>query len=193
MSQPLALLLQLAGPARRWGMARIKFPFTVFLLGSAIAANGQSFNVKIVQRPTSETGYTYQVAGHAYSNSTGNADCSGTLTNTGYGTANVDANCSGTTNTSTTYTAPREVSYTVTGATLSLLLPDGRTAVVNCVGKLIFGFPVTVAHHRSCKIPQTDEIEAEFKSKNAKLKWPVSVDGKKFESETYTILAILPK
>jgi hypothetical protein len=33
----------------------------------------------------------------------------------------------------------------------------------------------------------------EFSEDKAKLKWPVSIDGKKIESETYKILGILDK
>ena len=157
-----------------------------------LPAFAQELDVKVVGKRTSDTVYSYQIAGYATSNYTGNANCSGTATSTGSGTADVDANCSEAGTTDTTYTAPRNISYTVTGATLSLLLPDGRTAVVNCVGMLIFGIPVTVAHHRSCRMPIVDGIQADFKGKSAKLKWPVSLDGKKFDSETYKILAILP-
>jgi len=42
-------------------------------------------------------------------------------------------------------------------------------------------------------MPITNEIDVEFKGKNAKLFWPVSVDGKKMESETYKILGVLDK
>ena len=41
-------------------------------------------------------------------------------------------------------------------------------------------------------MPLVDDIDVEFKGKNAKLYWVVSLDGKKTESETYTILAVLP-
>ena len=40
-------------------------------------------------------------------------------------------------------------------------------------------------------MPIVDEIQVEFKGKNAKLFWPVSLDGKKMESETYKILGVL--
>ncbi len=39
-------------------------------------------------------------------------------------------------------------------------------------------------------MPLVDDIQVEFKGKNAKLTWPVSLDGKKFESERYKILAV---
>jgi len=38
-----------------------------------------------------------------------------------------------------------------------------------------------------------NNIEAEFDGDKAKLKWSVSIDGKKMQSETYTILAVLDK
>jgi hypothetical protein len=44
---------------------------------------------------------------------------------------------------------------------------------------------------QSCRDPLVKEIEADFKGKDAKLKWPVSLDGKKFDSETYKILAVI--
>jgi len=42
-------------------------------------------------------------------------------------------------------------------------------------------------------MPLVDDIEAEFNGNKAKLQWPVSIDGKKIESETYKILGVLPK
>jgi len=38
-----------------------------------------------------------------------------------------------------------------------------------------------------------ENIDAEFHGDNAKLIWPVSLDGKKMQSETYKVLAILYK
>jgi hypothetical protein len=40
-------------------------------------------------------------------------------------------------------------------------------------------------------MPLVDDVQAEFDGDKAKLKWPVSLDGKKLESETYKILAVL--
>ena len=84
-------------------------------------------------------------------------------------------------------------SYQVTGATFSLQLPDGRIAVVNCMSKFAEHFAGPAGNHRSCRMPIIDDIQVEFKGSGAKLIWPVSLDGKKFESETYKILAVLPK
>jgi hypothetical protein len=36
-----------------------------------------------------------------------------------------------------------------------------------------------------------DNIQAEFKGYKVKLKWVVSLDGKKMQSETYKVLAVM--
>jgi hypothetical protein len=80
--------------------------------------------------------------------------------------------------------------FKVTGATLTLQLPDGRTAVVNCVSKFQERFAGPIGNVRSCRVPLVNNIEAEFDGDNAKLFWSVSLDGKKIQSETYKILAV---
>jgi hypothetical protein len=77
------------------------------------------------------------------------------------------------------------------GATLSLQLPDGRVAVVNCVSK--YKLKGDYINRRSCRAPLGDEIDAEFSGNSAKLEWIVSIDGRKKESETYKILGVLNK
>ena len=156
----------------------------------------QTMKVKIVQRQNNETGYSSFVPGHI--NTTSNTNLSGNTNTNGNidlssGNYNSTSNTSvnGTTTTYGTITPPRQVSYSVTGATLSLLLPDGRVAVVNCVSK--YAPKGDYVNRRSCRMPLVDEIQAEFKGKNAKLFWPVSLDGKKVDSETYKILAVLDK
>src|SRR5450755_3576902 len=68
------------------------------------------------------------------------------------------------------------------GATLTLVLPSGDSAVVNCTSKFQerFAGPGNV---RSCRVPLVDEFEATFDGDKAKLFWPTSLDGKKTESE----------
>ncbi len=148
----------------------------------AITCFGQTMSVKVIQRQNNETGVSGYVPGHFSSSSDTNANCYGGSTN---------VNCSGTTSSTGTYTAPRTISYSVTGATLSLLLPDGRVAVVNCVSK--YKLKMDYVNQRSCRMPLVDDVQAEFKGKSAKLTWTASIDGKKFESETYKILAVLDK
>jgi hypothetical protein len=81
----------------------------------------------------------------------------------------------------------------VQGATLSLQLPDGRIAVVNCKGKFNWSDWSNPNMYRSCRVPLVADVQAEFDGDKAKLKWSVSIDGKKMESETYKILAVLDK
>ncbi|WP_433974651.1 hypothetical protein [Tunturiibacter lichenicola] len=148
----------------------------------------QSFSVKIVRRQTGGTRYLYQVSGHLASTARDGSNCYGTA----YGSfANVNCNALTTTNTDTT--APQVFSLHLTGATYSLLLPDGRIAVVNCVSKFEEHFAGPARNRRSCRMPPVDDIQADFKGKNAKLSWPVSPDGKKANSETYTILVVFQK
>jgi hypothetical protein len=82
-------------------------------------------------------------------------------------------------------------SYKVIGSTFTLQLPDGRLAIVNCESKFAEHFAGRAGNRRSCKAPLVDSIVAEFKGDNAKLIWPVSLDGKKMQSETYKIIGIL--
>lgn len=79
------------------------------------------------------------------------------------------------------------------GATFTLQLPDGRGAIVNCESKFKERMAGPAGNHRSCRIPLVENIEAEFHGDNARLEWVVSLDGKKTQSETYKILAILDK
>ena len=136
--------------------------------------------VKIIQRQINDNGYSNFVPGHAYSTANGSANCNSSGSN---------VNCNASATGYTTYTAPHEVSYSVTGATFMLLLADGRRAIVNCVSK--YSPKGDYINRRSCRMPLVDSIDAEFKGNSAKLYWVVSLDGKKLESETYKILAIL--
>ena len=84
-------------------------------------------------------------------------------------------------------------SFKVHGATFTLQLPDGRLAVVNCESKFAEHMAGRVGNRRSCRMPLVDSIQVDFNGDNAKLIWPVSLDGKKMQSETYKILGILDK
>jgi hypothetical protein len=83
--------------------------------------------------------------------------------------------------------------FKVRGATFTLELPDGRRVVVNCDSKFAEHFADRAGNRRSCRTPVVDNIQAEFKGDTAKLIWPVSLDGKKLQSETYKILGVLDK
>jgi hypothetical protein len=79
---------------------------------------------------------------------------------------------------------------TVTGATLKLRLPDRREVLVGCESKYALRFDYI--NRRSCRVPPLDDVTAEFDGDQAKLIWPVSIDGRKTQSETYTIISIAP-
>lgn len=150
---------------------------------SAYAA--QKFDVRIVNRQNSQSHYSYSVPASSKTISETNINCLGTTNG---------ANCSGSGTAITSSTPSQVMSYNVSGATLSLQLPDGRLAVVNCDSKVNWtDFSKMNQVRRSCKIPLTNNIQAEFEGGKAKLKWPVSIDGKKLESETYRILAVIDK
>ena len=87
--------------------------------------------------------------------------------------------------------APGQPSLSVTGTTLSLLLPDGRIAVVNCLTK--YSFKGTAINRRSCGMPLVEHVQAEFKGNIARLEWPVGSDEKRIESEKYKVVAVLAK
>jgi len=160
------------------------FLLTVAAIFFAAPAFGQKLAVKIVNRQDNETDYSYVVAGYSTSNSSTNVSCLGSVDN---------VNCIGSTRTSRLNTPAQQVSYHVRGATFTLQLPDGRVAVVNCEGKFAERLAGPRGNHRSCRVPLVDEIQAEFKGDKAKLIWPVSLDGKKMQTETYRILGVLSK
>jgi len=91
---------------------------TALLVIFSISA-AENLPITIIDRQNHDATYTYYVPGS--STSKVNLNCSG---------SNSDINCYGT---SETINRPgRKVSYDVSGATLSLKLPDGSIAVVNC-------------------------------------------------------------
>jgi hypothetical protein len=83
--------------------------------------------------------------------------------------------------------------FKVHGATFTLQLPDGRLAVVNCESKFAEHMAGRAGNRRSCRSPLVESFQVDFKGDNAKLIWPVSIDGKKLQSETYKILGVLDK
>jgi hypothetical protein len=155
----------------------------------SIAAEKKVMTVKIVDRQTHETTYTYSVPGYSSTNTSGSASCVGT---------DSAANCYGSSRSTTTTTSGLSGSFSVSsfsvkGATFALDLGDGPIAVVNCESKFAEHMAGFAGNHRSCRAPIVDEVQVEFSGENAKLIWPVSLDGKKMQSETYKILGVLDK
>ncbi len=162
----------------------MKLVIAALLVVCSASAMAQKLSVTIVNRQDNETDYSYVVAGYSSAQSNANINCN---------SIGNSVNCNGSGTTSGYTTPAQEVSFHVSGATLSLLLPDGRVAVVNCKSKFAEHMAGPRGNHRSCRVPLINEVEADFHGDKAKLRWPVSLDGKKFRSETYDILAVLDK
>ena len=165
-------------------MNRYPIVATVALLLSGQAAAGEKMQVTVIDRQDSASVYSYSAPGYATTTSNAYAGC------TSYGNT---TNCNGSGTAFTTSVPGRVGSYQVRGATLSLLLPDGRIAVVNCEAKYNWTEFSNPNMYRSCRVPLVSKIQAEFSGEKAKLSWPVSIDGKKLKSETYKIIAVLEK
>jgi hypothetical protein len=123
------------------------------ILVCATSASAQKLAVKIIDRQDNDTDYTYVVPAQWFSNSNTNVNCGGTDTN---------VNCNGSTNTTGTVMPARQVPYHVRGATLTLQLPDGRAAVVNCESKFKERMAGRSGNHRSCRIPLVENILLTF-------------------------------
>ena len=167
-----------------WSGAIQKFVIAVVVTFVITPAFAQKLSVKKINRQDNETGYSYVVPGYTSSNSNTNVNC--------FGAANT-SNCNG----STTMTGLQQTwSASVLSRTRSYVLASfaGRTSGGRQLRKQIFGaHGVLRGNHRSCRTPMVDEIEADFNGDKAKLKWPVSLDGKKMESETYKGIGVLAK
>jgi len=81
--------------------------------------------------------------------------------------------------------------YLLSGTTLSLGLPDGRIAVVNCVSR--HSSNGNYINRHSCGMPLSEHAEAEFVGQSAKLSWTLGSSGNRIESETYKVVAVLSK
>lgn len=116
----------------------MKWFFLSLICAYSTVSFAQRFDVHIIGRQDSDTDYSYVVPGHdtatSWSNGSLNANCSSLDLG-----ATSSTNCNGSTNSTTTtggtITPPQEVSFHVHGATLTMQLPDGRAAVVNCKSK----------------------------------------------------------
>jgi hypothetical protein len=154
----------------------------VVVIFTVAPAFGQKLAVKIIDRQNNETEYTYVVPASWFSNSNANVNC---------GSSDTYVNCKGSTNAKGTITPAHQVSYKVRGATFTVQLPDGRGAIVNCESK--YAPKGDSINLRNCRVPLVEDIQAEFHGDKAKLIWVVNLDGKKMQSETYKVLAILDK
>lgn len=162
----------------------MKMMISTLLIAGACSCAAQKLEVKIINRQESETDRSYMVAGQYTSQSTSAANCN---------VNSSDVNCNGSSHTYGYETPAYQVPFHVRGATFSLLLPDGRVAVVNCESKFAERMAGAQGNRRSCRIPLVDTLQVEFHGDKAKLEWTVSIDGKKMQSETYKVIGVLDK
>jgi len=142
----------------------------------------QKLETTVLYRQNSDTNYSPVIPGYTTSTTDAGVDCAADVANEA---------CSGSAHPAQLAIAPHEPSLNVVGTTLSLLLPDGRVAVVNCATK--YASRGTAIVRRNCAMPLVEHVEAEFNGRNAKLKWLFDADSRKTESENYKIVALLDK
>jgi hypothetical protein len=158
-----------------FGMA---FLFTAACVQSVCA---QKLDATVMYRQTSDSNYFAVIPGFTSTPDEGGTDCS---------LEPLSEACAVPSRTNGAVFLQGQVSYNLVGTTLSLMLPDGRVALINCVNK--YSSKGNYISRRICAMPLVVHVEAELSGKNAKLKWPVGSDGK-INAETYRIIAILNK
>jgi hypothetical protein len=153
----------------------------VFLASCAGTVCAQKLQVSVLNRQDSDLNYFAVIPGHS----------SATVDNSQSCALDPDpAECSPAKGGNALLSSQGQVTYNVVGTTLSLLLPDGRVALVNCINR--YSPKGTYINRHSCGMPLVERVQAEFSGKTAKLKWPVGGEGK-VESETYKLVALLEK
>ncbi|HEY6488258.1 MAG: hypothetical protein WCC26_02385 [Terracidiphilus sp.] len=148
------------------------------LASCASAVLAQKLEATVLYRQNSDNNYSALIPDSAGTVPDGLVDCAADIANPA---------CSGPVQPA----APGQPTLHVSGTTLSLLLPNGKVAVVNCLNR--YSTRGNYLNRRSCAMPLVEHVEADFNGQHAKLKWPVSLDGRKTESETYKVIALLDK
>ncbi len=154
-----------------------------FVLAAAClqSISAQKLDATVLYRQTSDSNYFAVIPGYSSTPDQGGVDCS---------LEPLSEACATPSRANGAIASPGQVSYNLVGTTLSLLLPDGRVALVNCVNK--YSFKGNYISRRICEMPLVEHVEADLSGKTAKLKWPVGAEGK-IEAETYRVVAILDK
>jgi len=149
------------------------------LLVCADSVEAQKLDATVLYRQSSDSAYSALIPGYSAPDA---PDCAADAAN---------AECFRPTHASGA--GPIAHSYNVVGTTLSLQLPDGQIAVVNCINKSKFSSSGAYIVQRNCGMPMVEHVEAELKGDMARLEWPKAPDSKKTESEKYRIVAVLHK
>jgi hypothetical protein len=138
-------------------------------------ASAEKLKVKVIDHHVGEDGYIKSPSG-------GDAKASA-----GCGAYGNSAKCSSSSSGDSLFAPTHEIQGSPTDIVMTLLLPDGRKAVVGCEDHLR-GLAKSKRHN--CKNPMGNEMEANFSGSKAKLTWLVGA-GKKKESETFIIVLII--
>ena len=130
-------------------------------------AFAEKMAVKVIAHSIDGKEYTRVVPGFAAGDGNASADS--------YSTSSID------TPANTVHDSPTDI-------VMTLLLPDGRKIFGGCE---VHSSGLSKANRHNCKNPTTDTLEADFSGDNVKLRWAADIDGKKKDSQTFTILKIL--
>ena len=151
----------------------------LFIATGVQSVCAQKLDATVLYRQTSDSNYFAVIPGYTSTPDEGGIDCS---------LEPLSEACATPSRANGAIASLGQVSYNLVGTTLSLMLPDGRVALVNCVNK--YSSKGNYISRRICVMPLVEHVETELSGKNAKLKWPVGSDGK-IEAETYRVIAIL--
>lgn len=156
-------------------------PILALTVAGVSSAKTIAYQVKVIDDVPSSTNYNWAI--------------SGSITTSCYGNT-----CA------TNWSDPSSGTSQANGATLKLLLPDNRIAVVECDMKENVGGSIALAIaagmnnqsatpiYRDCRVPETGStVTAEFKKNRVKLHMQdPSIDGSgRHHSETYVLIGIL--
>lgn len=150
------------------------------LLLLTVPVTAQKMHVKVIEHSVDGKQFTRLIPGIGLSNGSATANC-GAYGNT--------ANCSATSAGNSVYLPAHTIELSMAHIQMLLLLPDGRRVGVFCNDH--FGSFAQSRLH-TCKNPEVAELDADFSGDKVKLTWGVGLDGKKKESETYTVGPVYP-
>jgi hypothetical protein len=148
----------------------------VLLPGSVHLCSAQKVEATVLYRQNSDNSYSAVIPRADGSKVEGTVDCAADVANEACSNPSQGV-------------VPGQPYFNVTGTTVSLLLPDGRVALINCLNK--YSFKGNYINRRSCAMPMVPQVQADLDGKNAKLKWSAGPENAKIESETYRIVALL--
>lgn len=154
--------------------------FALLLLCIGTGSFAQKMHITVISHTVDGVPFVRYAPGIALRNGNATVNCAA------YGNT---ANCSGNESGNSIFLPAHTVEGSLNHIQMLLQLPDGRRVGVYCNDH--FG-SFAQSHLHTCKNPEVDELEADFSSDKVKLTWGIGLDGKKKESETYTVGKVFP-